>query len=263
MRALWSALREQVAEDVERLAFELGRQVVVAPRLAHEALCAGAVALQQQRAAERKPALGGERPRLAEIAAHDRRIEPLLPERRLGAAPQQSDARPARVLVDEGDVAGEIDAAAVVAVAVVAAQDRPFDQFARDRIADRALDLGGLRGLAMARQCEGFLDGGEVGGGGRYGRGLCEPHGRLRWLAWSRVHGFLAGGSNVGAAPRPRSRCWNTVCRIGLLGTDQQPRRRKAGQKSGRAPKAQDIVPVAVISNCYLIVIHLIILTKR
>ena len=59
---------EQVAEDVERLAFQVAREVVVAPSVAHQALRTGAVALQQKRAGERELALGGERAVLAEIA---------------------------------------------------------------------------------------------------------------------------------------------------------------------------------------------------
>ena len=132
MRALWSALVIRSRKTSRTWAFELAGEVLVAPCLAHEALGAGAVAQQQQRARERELALGGERPVLAEIRAHGRGIEAVLPERRLGAAAQEADARPARIFGDEGDIAGE------VAVVVVAAQDRPLDQLAGDRIADRA-----------------------------------------------------------------------------------------------------------------------------
>ena len=55
------------------------------------------------------------------------------------------------LLGDEGGVAGEVDAV------VVAAQDRPFDQLARDRIADRLLHLGRLRRLALARKRDRLL----------------------------------------------------------------------------------------------------------
>ncbi len=161
MRALWSALVIRSAEYVQHLAFELAGEVLVAPSLAHEALGAGAVALQQQRARERELALGGDGPVLAEMRPHGRGIEAVLPERRLGAAPQEADARPARIFGDEGDIAGEVD------LVVVAAQDRPFDQLACDRIADRALQLACPRRLAFARLRDRLLDGGDIGRGGR------------------------------------------------------------------------------------------------
>ena len=41
------------AEDTEGQALEVVRELVIAPGLAHQALCTGAVALQQQRAGER------------------------------------------------------------------------------------------------------------------------------------------------------------------------------------------------------------------
>ena len=50
--------RDQALEDIEGLALEVGGELVVAPGLAHQALRAGAVALQQQRAGKRELALG-------------------------------------------------------------------------------------------------------------------------------------------------------------------------------------------------------------
>ena len=129
----------------------------MAPGLAHQALRRGAVAQQQQRTGERELALGGDRPVLAEMRAHGRGIEAVLPQRRLGAAAQEADARPARIFVDEGEIASVID------FVVVAAQDRPLDQLASDRIADRLLDVARLRRLAFARQRDRLLDGGDIG----------------------------------------------------------------------------------------------------
>ena len=54
MRALWSARREQAAERLQHLRFEVGAEAVVAPGLAHLRLRAGAVALREQGARERE-----------------------------------------------------------------------------------------------------------------------------------------------------------------------------------------------------------------
>ncbi len=117
------------------------------------------------------------------MRAHGRGIEAVLPERRLGAPPQEADARPARILGDEGDIAGVVD------LVVVAAQDRPLDQLACDRIADRALQLARPRRFAFARLRDRLLDGGDIGRGGRRRGGDGER--RLRGL----VTGDRAGGA--------------------------------------------------------------------
>ena len=194
--------RDQVPEYVEDLAFELAREILVAPSLAHEALGAGAVALQQQRARKRELALGGGGSFPAEMRPHGRGIEAVLPERRLGAAPQEADARPARIFGDEGDIAGVVD------LVVVAAQDRPLDQLACDRIADRALQLACPRRFAFARLRDRLLDGGNIGRGGR--RRGSDGERRLRGLGTGdraggvrfRCRGFvLAGGSRRRPCP--------------------------------------------------------------
>ena len=96
------------------------------------------------------------------------------PQHRFGAAAQEADAWPARVGVDEGDVAGGTRAVAV------AAQDRPFDQLARDRIVDALLDIGRLRGPAAARSRNGILGGGHVDGGRARSGGPRHGFGRER-----------------------------------------------------------------------------------
>ena len=139
--------RDETLEDIEGQALEVVRELVVAPGLAHQALCAGAVALQQQRAGERELSLRRGGSLLGEERAHESRIEPVCPQRGFGPAAQQADGRPARIVVDESHVAAQVDA-----VGAVAAQDRPFDQLARDRIGDGLLQLFGLRRLAPARE---------------------------------------------------------------------------------------------------------------
>ncbi len=136
--------RDQVAEYVERLGLEIGGEGVVAPGVAHQGLRAGAIALQQQCARERKLTLGAEGTLLSKEGAHERWIGTVGPQRRLGAPPQQADGRPARILADEGQVAVELDAAALVVT-----QDCPFDELATDRIGDRLLELGGLIDTAL------------------------------------------------------------------------------------------------------------------
>ena len=117
----------QPSENIQNLDFEVAGEVVVTPSLANEILRVGAVAFQQQRASQRKLALGGERLVLAKIPAHDLRIEPFLPERRLRASAQHTDIRPARIVGDEGKIALEVD--------LLAAQNCPLDHVAGDGIA--------------------------------------------------------------------------------------------------------------------------------
>ena len=85
MRALWSSRVEHVAELVEHRVSTSLREAVVAPGLAHERLGALAVALRQQRAREREPALGDSGLRIAEVGAHGALV---------GAAPATSSPRP-------------------------------------------------------------------------------------------------------------------------------------------------------------------------
>src|SRR5262249_6613914 len=136
--------------------FEGAGKVVVTPSLANKILRAGAVAFQQQRASQRKPALRCERLVLVKIRAHGLGIEAFLPERRLRASAQQTDIRPTRIVGDEGNIASEVD------LVVVAAQDRPLGHFARDRIADTFFYVACLRRHALARQRDYYFDSGEI-----------------------------------------------------------------------------------------------------
>jgi hypothetical protein len=151
--------RDQVVEDVERQGLELAREIVVAPRVAHQALRAGAVALQEQRAGEGEFSLGADRPFLAEECPHEGRVGTIRPQRALGAAAQHSDRRPGGVRGDESGIAAQADA-----FVLVAAQDRPFDQLAGDRIADRLLQVAGLRRLAPPGGGDAVFESGEVRG---------------------------------------------------------------------------------------------------
>ena len=223
--------------------------------------------MQQQRAGERELALGGDRPVLAEIRAHGRGIEALLPERCLGAAAQEADARPARIVGDEGDIASEVD------LVVVAAQDRPLDQLAGDRIADRLLDVARLRRLAFARQRDRFLDGGDIGRRGRRRRGDRRRCGggrarlavavRLRRLA--AAAGVLAFGRRrlvFGRGARGLLFLFRSAVRqVGLQRDAERAGDRKRSQKSGRGRNNQAVVLAA--DGSLSIFIRLIRLTKQ
>ena len=111
-----------------------------------------------KRAGERE--LSSLRDRLvAGEGADGREVRVLLPQHHLGAAAEHAGARPARIGGEEGLVAREIRGV------VVAAQDRPFDELAGDRIGDALLEVGRVRGLAAAGEREGVVGGGEIGGG--------------------------------------------------------------------------------------------------
>jgi hypothetical protein len=148
---------DQVSENIQNLGFEVAREVVVTPSLANEILRVGSVPFQQQRASQRKLALGCERLVLVKICAHGRGIEAFFPERRLRASAQQTDIRPARIVGNKSNIALEVDL-------VVAVQDRPLDHFASDWIADTFFYVACLRRLALARQRDCSLDRGESGG---------------------------------------------------------------------------------------------------
>ena len=95
-------------------------------------------------------------------------VDTVVPQRVLGAAAEQRGVRPARIGVDEGGVALE------AGVGVVGAQDHPFGEFARDRIADARLGGIGVGFLAFARGLDHALDRSDIGGGVAAGRRDCE-----------------------------------------------------------------------------------------
>ena len=121
---------EHVAEHLEHFLLDVGAALVVAPGVAHQRRGAGAVALREQGARQHVAALGGGRLLLGEKGAHRGVVEPVVPQRVLGAAAEQRRMRPARIGVHEGGVALE------TRIGVVAAQDHPFGELARDRIGD-------------------------------------------------------------------------------------------------------------------------------
>src|SRR6266436_1586617 len=163
IRVLWSASVIR-SRKTSRIWASRSPEVVVTPSLANEILRVGSVPFQQQRASQRKLALGCERLVLVKICAYARGIEAFLPECRLRASVQQTDIRPARVVGNESNIALEVD------LVVVAAQDRPLDHFASDGIVDTFFYVACLRRLALARQRDCSLDRGESGGIG--GRGV-------------------------------------------------------------------------------------------
>ena len=206
---------DQVGEDVEHAAFELAREVVVAPGFAHQALRGGAVALQQERAGEGELALRGGRLVLAEEGAHEGRIGAVRPQRRLGAATQQPDGGPVRILRDEGHVAADADA-----IGLVAAQDRPFDQLARDRVGDRLLQVAGLRRPASTGGGDRLLQGSQVRRRDRLARG---GSGAACGVRSRGGHARLGAGLRGGArGPRLRQRC--RAGRIGRQRDEHGPR---------------------------------------
>jgi len=97
---------DQVSENIQNLGFEVVGEVVVTPSLANEILHVDAVAFQQQRASQRRLALGGERLVLVKIRAHGLGIEAFLPEHCLRASAQQTDIRPVRISADHQTVRG-------------------------------------------------------------------------------------------------------------------------------------------------------------
>ena len=128
-----------------------------------------------KRAGERE--LSSLRDRLvAGEGADGREVRMLLPQHHLGAPAEHAGARPVRIGGEEGLVAREIGGV------VVAAQDRPFDELAGERIGDALLEVGRVSSLAAAREREGVVGGGEIGcrrGDGRRRQRLAGRLGRI------------------------------------------------------------------------------------
>ena len=150
-------VRDQIAERLHRIVFEVGAERVIAPGVAHISLRAGAVSLRDQSAGKCKAAARGQRRLFGEEGPYRRGVHVLDPQHRLGAPAQRADRRPARIGNDEGGVAGKIG------VVVVAAQDCPFHELARRWIADRVLLISRLGGLALAGQPDRGLDARDIG----------------------------------------------------------------------------------------------------
>jgi hypothetical protein len=142
---------QDLAERVERLGFNVFRQLLRPPSLANLAFGAVAVALGKQDPRERKPALAARR-LAAREATHRRGVAPLLPQSPFRAPAQQADARPVRVVGNECRVPAETRFTGRVA------QDQPFDELLGHRIADRFFDAGCFASFALAHQIDRLLD---------------------------------------------------------------------------------------------------------
>src|SRR5450759_639480 len=149
--ALDHACPMDLAERVERLGFNVFRQLLRPPSLANLAFGAVAVALGKQDPRERKPAFAARR-LAAREATHRRGVAPLLPRSPFRAPAQQADARPARVVGNECRVPAETRFTGRVA------QDQPFDELLGHRIADRFFDAGCFASFALAHQIDRLLD---------------------------------------------------------------------------------------------------------
>src|ERR1700693_596946 len=105
---------QKLAECGERLGFDVLGQLFRPPGLANLAFGTVAVALGQQHACQRKPALGARR-LAAREAPHAVDLAPLLPQSPFRAPAQQANARPARVVGNECRVLAETRVSAWVA----------------------------------------------------------------------------------------------------------------------------------------------------
>ena len=148
--------RDQTGEDLPRLRFGVGGKAVLSPSCAHKRLGAGAISCGKKRSRQRKPAFGCLRRLIGEKGDHRARVRLLLPQRGFGAPPQKQDAWPAWIAGDEGRVAREVE------IGLVTAQDDPFNQLARDRIVNSALDARRLVGPAFLRELDRLFDGGKI-----------------------------------------------------------------------------------------------------
>ena len=158
---------QKLAECGERLGFNVLGELFRPPGLANLASGTVAVALGQQHARERKPALGARR-LAAREATHGRGVTPLLPQSSFRAPAQQAHARPVRVVGNKCRVPAETRFTARLA------QDQPFDQLLGHWIADRFFDARCFAGFALTHQIDRLLDRRKVAGqrSGRLSRSL-------------------------------------------------------------------------------------------
>ena len=166
---------EHAPEHFEHSFFDFGAELVIAPGMAHQRCRSLAIALREQGARQHKAPLGGRRLLLGEEGAHHGVIDPVVPQRVLGAAAEQWGVRPARIGLHESGVALE------GRIGVVGAQDYPFGELARNRIGDARLGGIGVRFLALAGRLDDAFHRGDIGGRG--GGRRCDgkgPGGRSR-----------------------------------------------------------------------------------
>ncbi len=177
------ARRQQRAEHLKRRTLGVFRHTVIAPGFAHQPFGIGAVAAREHRFCQHELALRRNRRILLEPRPHRAVVAAIVPQRGLDAPAQEGLRRPARIGGHECAVA--FDRRAVV----VAAQNQPFSELARDRIRDRGLRLGGVRGLLLAHQLDDVFQ--RVLVGLRRRTGCCD-RGRRHRLARRRQGGMLA-----------------------------------------------------------------------
>ena len=195
--------------DRARLVSVSSRHRIAAPGLAHQALGIGAVAARDHHFGQRERALGRNRRFVFEPRPHRGVVAMVVPQRGLDAPAQEGLRRPARIGRKEGAVA--LDRGAVV----VAAQDQPFRELARDRIR--------YRGLRPAWRPPGFclrtssmtfssasLSACEVDDVAATAAGATCLRGGGKAACW-RVAGARTGGAGAGAARR-RSRACGRRC---------------------------------------------------
>ncbi len=136
--------------------FHFGRQWRRPPRRANLALGGGAVALPHLDTGERKPAGGAGRV-IADESAHRDGVGPRLPQLLLGAPAYERNARPVGIGTDEGGVPFQSG------LGIRTAQQRPFDDFLRQRIAGGCRPRSRLTHLILTRELNRLFRRSEIG----------------------------------------------------------------------------------------------------
>ena len=249
IRALWSPARQQRAEHVEHRALGVSRHAVVAPGLADQPFGVGAVAAREHGLRQRELALGRDRRFVLEPRPHRGVVAAVVPQRGLDAPAQEGLRRPARIGRDERAVA--LDRRAVV----VAAQDQPFRELARDRIGDRRLRPAWRRAAFCLRTSSMTFSSASLS--------ACEVDdvaataAGVDLLARRRQGGMLAGRGRrrrgVGARPAPRqpSRGWRGAAAVACAAVSGRRCGRSAAASAGEllaaaeAPSGKAASPTA------------------
>ena len=139
---------------------------------------------------QRELALGRDRRFVFEPRPDRGVVAAVVPQRRLDAPAQEGLRRPARIGGDERAIA--LDRGAVV----VAAQDQPFGELARDRIRDRGLRLRGVGGLCLRTSSMTFSSA---------SLSACEVDGRRGYRGRRRLACAEAAGRHAGASRAPEA----------------------------------------------------------
>ena len=146
------ARSQQRPEPLEGGVFGVRRKWIAAPGFAHQPLGGSPVAAREQCARKHEPAFARDRLLAIEECEHSGIVALVVPQRGLPAPPEECHAGPSRVLGDECLVA--VGGCAIV----VAAQDHPFGQLARNGIGQRGLKLRGIGGLPLADELDDLLE---------------------------------------------------------------------------------------------------------